>query len=551
MFNDTKELIKTLFEELFSFLINIFKYFKDFSVYIFDKIVNGENYKYYISFILILFGLLIYLFLKSNYFIPLEKDNEINNLKRKIEESNHYNEKYEYRYKIQDIYKNLSNNIKFTELGVLLSGGILLTLFYYFVYRKYNSYNVFSNKISLIEKNNQSNSSQTSENSKNSESFKRKYYFDKENFNFSIVNPILNLLISLLYILGTTLLPIFIITIVFITFKNKKEYYSIFKLILFFIILITSLAIIAYALGIHKNDSCIKYNDLKGIKLIMCIIKELIFFIPCLLAIFVEKLNNDIKLTPSPVYILFFILIFFILMTFLLPLVYKFFINLNKNRLLDTTEPVYLNKKQTIGKFQHLRDEKNKLLSSGSSFNVFERSEDQDYNLEVSLNGKPKLYPYNYSYSISFYLYLNPQDINTSFSYNKEEGAELFNYGCKPLILYNGKTQQIIIKSKNIDNNDCTQSDIIFKSKDKKYGNFDFKFQKWVYFVINYENNIIDIFIDGILVSSKKNIPNFEDNDKITIGEDNGIHGSIKDIYYNKIKQSEFEINFFKNLLNN
>ena len=109
MFNDTKELIKTLFEELFSFLINIFKYFKDFSVYIFDKIVNGENYKYYISFILILFGLLIYLFLKSNYFIPLEKDNEINNLKRKIEESNHYNEKYEYRYKIQDIYKNLSN----------------------------------------------------------------------------------------------------------------------------------------------------------------------------------------------------------------------------------------------------------------------------------------------------------------------------------------------------------------------------------------------------------------------------------------------------------
>ena len=63
------------------------------------------------------------------------------------------------------------------------------------------------------------------------------------------------------------------------------------------------------------------------------------------------------------------------------------------------------------------------------------------------------------------------------------------------------------------------------------------KFQKWLFFVINYDNNIIDVFIDGKLVGSKENVSPYFKGDAITIGERDGIHGSIKEIYYyNKVR---------------
>ena len=84
-------------------------------------------------------------------------------------------------------------------------------------------------------------------------------------------------------------------------------------------------------------------------------------------------------------------------------------------------------------------------------------------------------------------------------------------------------------------------------------------------FTINYENNTIDVFIDDKLVGSKKNVPPYFDDDKISIGEDNGIQGSIKEIFYYDtprppsniefmydltIKPTEGEVNLVKDRLN-
>jgi hypothetical protein len=69
------------------------------------------------------------------------------------------------------------------------------------------------------------------------------------------------------------------------------------------------------------------------------------------------------------------------------------------------------------------------------------------------------------------------------------------------------------------------------------YEGKNIKHQKWVFFVINYDNNNIDIFIDGKLVGSKKDVTPYFKGDKVTIGENEGIHGSIKEIsYYDSIK---------------
>jgi hypothetical protein len=128
---------------------------------------------------------------------------------------------------------------------------------------------------------------------------------------------------------------------------------------------------------------------------------------------------------------------------------------------------------------------------------------------------------------LSFYIYLNTQPENTSIAYTKD--TILFNYAYKPVIYYNGKSQKIIIKSRTISNRG-DQLDTIYELANPK-------FQKWLFFVINYDNNIIDVFVDGKLVGSKENVSPYFKGDNITIGENDGIHGSIKQIYYyDKIK---------------
>ena len=540
MLNDTVEFIKILFTEIFKVLNSIFERFKDYLYIFIDYIFNGKNYKYIISFILVLIGILLYFLLNNNIF---NSNDEEEKLKKIDEEMKYEKNKFPFKQKIKEIYESIGNNKKNANLLFIIFSGILLSFFYFFVYRKDSSFD-YIDKSELKKIFDGKNVNETN--------YKRKYDFNKSNFIASIAKPIKNLLLSFLFIISTIIFLVFLFSFVFYAIHNGNNSYSLIKNIFFLLIIIVCLSLIAYGFNIHKEeDDVCNNNDLKGYNLIICIIKKLIFFIPCLLTIFVEKLNNDIRLTPSPVYILFFLLLFLITMIFILPSIYKLLLNSNKHSLLEDDGPYYLNEKKTIGKYQYFNNETSKLIKNKGSFSIFEKDDNAEYNLEATIGGKPNLNDYNYTYSISFYLYLNPQDTNTSYAYNMEDGAELFNYGCKPVILYNGKKQQIIIKSKSEDNNNCNNSDVIFKSKDEKYGNIDIKFQKWTYFVINYDNGIIDIFIDGKLVASKKNIPDFLSDDKITIGSDNGIHGSIKDIYYYNNVRPKDKIEFMYDLIKN
>ena len=229
---------------------------------------------------------------------------------------------------------------------------------------------------------------------------------------------------------------------------------------------------------------------------------------------------------------------------------YKFIIQLNGNDLLGGQGPYYLNEYKVIGTYQELYGQYNNNKENDTSYLDFNIPfSNEKYNLKTIFNGGPTRAKLgDYSYSISFYLYLNPQPNNTSIAYNEE--TTLFNYSDKPRVLYNGKTKQLIIRSKTL-MNENDQSDTIFISNDKKFNNFNLKYQKWLNFIINYDNNIIDIFIDGKLVASKKHIPDFHGNEKISIGDiknkldKNGIHGGIKDIYYFSQPKQVNNIEFF------
>ena len=180
----------------------------------------------------------------------------------------------------------------------------------------------------------------------------------------------------------------------------------------------------------------------------------------------------------------------------------------------------------------------------GFTHKLFKKDINEKYNILTKYDPQPESKnknPYSYTYSLSFYLYLNPQNTNTNINYT--EDAEILNYAEKPVIFYNGKSREIIIKSRTF-NNKGDQLDTIYRSDDIKY-------QKWNYFVINYHDNIIDIFINGKLVASKKNVSPYLVGDYVSVGQTNGIYGSIKDIYYFNITKPPDDIEFLSKLIKN
>ena len=443
---------------------------------------------------------------------------------------------------------------------------------------------------------------------------------NKDVLKKSVTTPLFNMMKYIFYLLLIILIPLFVISYALYSHKVDDTNYNITRTAIIIIIILIMLSIIAVIFSIKTPSSTI-YCEIKKppdgkppsytnlitayVKYFACIFKNLVFFIPCLIAIFVSEVNKDIKLTPSPVYILFFILLLLVILLFLLPLLFNYIRTFNKSDILQGAGPFYLNKERTLGKYQNLNtnlsknielpntvpeaeanpseDKIDKMLSAFSvdkaqlnslspkantmikekeslnktlsavynkgnsainsgikdssndpnvkayTYTLF-KDKDSTYNIKTeyynSVVSKEK-FPYSYTYSLSFYLYLNTQPENTSLAYTKD--TILFNYAYKPVIYYNGKSQKIIVKSRTISNRG-DQLDTIYEMANPK-------FQKWLFFVINYDNNIIDVFVDGKLVGSKENVSPYFKGDNITIGENDGIHGSIKQIYYyDKIK---------------
>ena len=415
---------------------------------------------------------------------------------------------------------------------------------------------------------------------------------DKSNLRNTLTNPLLKMMKYILLLLLMIVTPLLVINYVLHLHKKNNSFFNISYGIVGVLLVLIVLAIIAKAFSINATNSgnsanfCIAPKKNSPIfayfQYALCIIKNIVFFIPCLLVILIDEINKDIKLTPSSIYILFFILLILVLVLFVLPIVFKYIRSFKKNDLLQGEGPFYLNVERTLGKYQNLNknlsktitlpnisedrananinsnpivnkvdnllnafkiDTTNLDIASISSINIRDISDTPDtiantkehkfklfdnnslYNIKGeyynSSVGKDK-FPYNYTYSLSFYIYINPQPDNTSIAYTKD--TILFNYAYKPVVFYNGKSKNIIIKSRTMSNKG-DQLDTIYELKNPKH-------QKWLFFVINYDNNIIDIFVDGKLVGSKKDVSPYFKGDKITIGEKNGIHGSIKEIYY-------------------
>lgn len=579
----------TKFKELFNSsgekIGGFFKFLSTIFIRILDKIVNGftikdKRHKYYTYFISIVLITILCLF----YYL---------------------NEK-------QNLFA-----IKNSKYEILLAIGLIgfsIYCFLFFVYRNHSDWDKPGERDTAY-------STIYNENSRNIIDIKddNSATINKPNLKATLTSPLFNVMKYFFYLLLLISLPLFLLNYTFYLHKVNDNLFNITKNILLLLIFLIVLAIIAKLFSIKTSSNGSLYCEIETTpgkipaytdliksyaKYFLCIFKNFVFFIPCLLVILTDEINNDIRLTPSSIYILFFILLLLVLSLFLLPMLFKFIRTFNKSDILQGSGPFYLNEEKTLGKYQNLnthlskpitvpnitveehkkpneekldkimdafnmdKDEYKKQLNSFNtsinnssntrsikdasannsnikthSFTLF-NDVNSAFNIKTtysnSIVSKEK-FPYNYTYSLSFYIYLNPQPQNTSLAYTKD--TVLFNYGYKPVIYYNGSSQKIIVRSRTISNRG-DQLDTIYEMTNPK-------FQKWLFFVINYDNNVIDVFIDGKLVGSKENVSPYFKGDTITIGENAGIHGSIKEIYYYNKVRSPSTIELLYNLSKN
>jgi hypothetical protein len=249
---------------------------------------------------------------------------------------------------------------------------------------------------------------------------------------------------------------------------------------------------------------------------------KLIFFIPCFISDLIEYLKNEYKITPNIVFILFCIELVLLLSYLYLPRIINMFST--KSGTQFVSNPIFLTK-QTI-------------VADASSIPHFTR---MNVTLDTSgvaqapsnspfLNSSPEYYK---NYGISMWIYINQQELSNS-AYTTEH--VLFNYGTPNINTINSKPAITYF-------NNTTESGfyIYFTPPDEfgeanRYKITDIPLQKWNQFVINYSNNMVDVFINGVLVytfnNPTTNYPTYNFMDCIIIGDNKGIDGAICNMTY-------------------
>lgn len=332
------------------------------------------------------------------------------------------------------------------------------------------------------------------------------------------------------------------------------------------------------------------------------LIKDIIFYIPCLITDAIDYFKEDYKNTPTTTFIVFLMIVLYCAIFYIIPLFIKspghLLISnpehLNTNILslsidqileIDTTKSTkwkdhdvsYSDVNYTIPtktphypydeltkKFMEKGREGFSILQNDTNYHMIKVKPTQDttqyqpqdvefdpnelYNnsiVQSVIKGANHTYagyqairdtlftsnqikykgPYLNNYSLSFWLYINSYHINT---FAKQTDV-IFTFGSRPSLYYDSINRELII---NMTNNE-QEEELLYKSKEILY-------QKWNYVVMNFNDTVLDLFINNNLVghynSKQKNInPQMSVDDLLTIGSrKNNDFGLICNFRYDK-----------------
>jgi len=336
-------------------------------------------------------------------------------------------------------------------------------------------------------------------------------------------------------------------------------------------------------IGQHSNETGKEYIDW------IAFLWKFIFYIPCLVIDFVNYINYQIGITPTPILSLFIFEIVLLLVYFYLPdFIAKLEIHDGTQIVKD---PLYLNDRQEVASvitvfpkleapsnvsnisfnpnpydISGLSDANQVITGDGTAIDKYGKETqvkcsdvymksgagyaqingcnlevyDPTYTPGVINGGNPptELSPIDNTirtYSIATWVFINPQPtaVNSySFPTNilrigpyNIETATQRTQG-KPMLSYFNKVDK--------ENGKYIGTYRIFLSnRDTKYYDIIAPEQKWNFFVFNYSNKI-DVFLNGDLVVSASNItpPSFSSTDAFIVGEDGGLDGAIRNTVF-------------------
>jgi heme/copper-type cytochrome/quinol oxidase subunit 4 len=319
--------------------------------------------------------------------------------------------------------------------------------------------------------------------------------------------------------------------------------------------------IVIFALAIIYN---IFYNYLNKQEGISGFLIQFVFYIPCLVSDFIKWSFEQYKITPNIVFILFVIEVILILLYVYLPrLIRSLLEKSNKSKQLILQGVSYL-------------DKRNVVASTDRMMTIF--ATPQPNNTYVMANQ-----PADFNnFSISMWIYVNPQDFrptrgsripsieNTVFEYNLFEFNSVTG-DCpgglpKITVLYD-KTKNSLetynVYFTNRPNPDAPDDPHHIHDEEYKLGKFKIHMtnQRWNHLVFNYNRNICDLYINGLLERSMSlvhclpRITEFIDVTKkinslqMSAGQDGGLYGAICNVEYYSTPLSNIEIITKYNLL--
>ena len=252
-----------------------------------------------------------------------------------------------------------------------------------------------------------------------------------------------------------------------------------------------------------------------------------ILYIPCIIAgildAIVTQFYKEKEKTKLPEVILLVISILLIAIYYLVPLGMQWVVATYQGGKILVNESVVLKEPYTIASYIPLND----------------------------IDPKATNPVYEYNYALSLWLYLDALPPNTNASFDKY--TPVFSYGGKPAILYKASNNTMMITAKIKDLTD----DMIARSNMDTDENGDviiYKLenvllQKWNHILINYNGGVLDIFYNGKLVKSAKNIVPYMELDAMTIGSPNGINGAICNVvYYNHVLDSNSIVGLYNSV---
>lgn len=213
--------------------------------------------------------------------------------------------------------------------------------------------------------------------------------------------------------------------------------------------------------------------------------------------------------TPKSIVYIFIVQMIIICLFFIIPPITRS-IQLGSGSMLQK-DAVYLDTKRVIGTSSTLHLKKTMIPAF-----ILDNTKDDDLNIEFI------------SFKLSFdtFIHQTGELIDTSVE------KEIISYGGYPRITFDiyDHTFRVYLK-RGVDNIEhCSKDEIV-----KVFETSDFRLQQWNHVDVQYLNGVFDVYINGTLVSTIS-IPTPCQHDAIvSIGDDDGIEGGIKNVIFKSL----------------